>query len=99
MERELARNTDVAMLLGLTDLLLRSCLSIDSCTVQVMERLRQLDTAYKNPKEFKFADSNLRDFTRCHEKLISYLSRMICTLALMAFLDYREKINLGNLPR
>ena len=64
-----------------------------------MERLHQLDTAYKNPKQFKFADSNLKDFTRCYEKLISYLSRMIFTLALMAFMDVRDKINLSNLPR
>ena len=95
----MSRHSDVAMLLGLADLLLRCCLTIGKGTVQVMERLRQLDTAYKKPKEFKFADSNLRDFTRCYKKLISYLSRMICTLALMAFLDVRDKINLSNLPR
>lgn len=92
-------HSDVVMVLGLADLLLRCCLTIDSYTVQGLERMRQLDTAYKNPKEFKFADSNIRDFTRCYEKLIAYLSRMICTLGLMAFLDIREKINLSNLPR
>ena len=90
---------DVAMVLSLADLLMTCCLTISSYSVQRIERLRQLDTAYKNPQEFKFADSNLKDFTRCYEKLISYLSRMICTLGLMAFLDVRDKINLDNLPR
>lgn len=99
VNREMSRRSDVAMLLALAHMLLQSCLTIDSCTVQVMERLRQLDSAYKNPKKFTFAESNMKDFTRSYEKLISYLSRMMCTLGLMAFLDVRDKINLCNLPR
>ena len=35
MEREMFSHTDVAMTMGLADLLLRCCLSIDSCSVQV----------------------------------------------------------------
>ena len=34
MEREMFSHTDVAMTMGLADLLLRCCLSIDSCSVQ-----------------------------------------------------------------